>query len=254
MENRLFSYKSFLSESSNNKSLQIEGFEKARELLMVKYSGKYDWNPEINGLDFDSDLYITQKFKGKSLSELPFKIGDVGGMFDCSGSDNLQDLIGSPRSCFDFDASYCSLTTLQGSPEIVNSFNVEDNILINLKFSPKYVFGNFNVGNNLLADLNFGPRLILGEIKMLGNRRILSEKLGIEYSSMHKEIRKIYIKDGHVIEDEIAKEIEDDILKKNYPFNVLIKNPSYSKFMQEFKHDIEEWDDILTKGKDFGLI
>ncbi len=251
MENRLFSYKSFLAENSNDMSSQMEGFEMSRRSLMVQYAGKYDWNPEINGLDFDSELLITQKFKGKSLSELPFKIGDVGGIFDCSGLDNLQNLIGSPRSCFDFCASYCALTSLAGAPEIVNTFNVENNLLTSLKFGPKYVFGNFDIRDNMLSDLDFGPRLILGEVKMLGNRKKLG---GVEYSAMHKEIQKIYVKDGHIIEDEIAKQIEDDIAKKNYPFNVLIKNPAYSKFLGEFKKDIEEWDDILTKGKDFGLI
>lgn len=221
---------------------------------IVKYSGKYDWNPEINGLDFDQDLTITQKFKEKYLRNLPFKIGDIGGSFDCSGSDNLRDLTGSPRSCFDFDASYCSLGSLYGAPEVVNNFNVESNLLTNIKFAPKYIFGKFDLRDNMLSGLNFGPYLVQGEIMLLGNRRVMTENLGKLYGSMHKEIRSIYIKDGYLIEDKIVNEIERDILKKDFPFNVLIKDPEYAKFLGEFKKDIEEWEDIIKRGKDFGLI
>jgi hypothetical protein len=254
MENRLFSYKSFLVENSQDKSFQMEEFERCREMGIVKYSGKYDWNPEINGLDFDQDLTITQKFKDKSLSTLPFKIGDIGGNFDCSGSDNLQDLTGSPRSCFDFDASYCSLSSLYGAPDVVNSFNVESNLLTNIKSAPRYIFGKFDLRDNMISGLNFGPYLVQGEIMLLGNRRVMSEKLGKLYGDMHREIRSIYIRDGYLIEDKVVNEIERDILKKDFPFNALIKNPEYAKFLGEFKKDIEEWEDILKRGKDFGLI
>lgn len=254
MENRLFSYKSFLLENSQDKSSQMEEFERCLEMGIVKYSGKYDWNPEINGLDFDQDLTITQKFKEKYLRNLPFKIGDIGGNFDCSGSDNLRDLTGSPRSCFDFDASYCSLGSLYGAPEVVNSFNVESNLLTNIKFAPKYIFGKFDLRDNMLSGLNFGPYLVQGEIMLLGNGRVMTEKLGKLYGAMHKEIRSIYIKDGYLIEDKIVNEIERDILKKDFPFNVLIKDPEYAKFLGEFKKDIEEWEDIIKRGKDFGLI
>ena len=254
MENRLFSYKSFLVENSQDKSSQMEEFERCIELGIVKYRGKYDWNPAINGLDFDQDLTITQKFKGKSLLSLPFKIGDIGGNFDCSGSDNLQDLTGSPRSCFDFDASYCSLGSLYGAPEVVNTFNVESNLLANIKFAPKYIFGKFDLRDNMISGLNFGPYLVQGEIMLLGNRRVMTENLGKLYGAMHKEIRSIYIKDGYLIEDKVVNEIERDILKKDFPFNVLIKDPEYAKFLGEFKKDIEEWEDIIKRGKDFGLI
>lgn len=254
MENRLFSYKSFLVENSQDKSSQIEEFERCIELGIVKYRGKYDWNPAINGLDLDQNLTITQKFKGKSLLSLPFKIGDIGGNFDCSGSDNLRDLTGSPRSCFDFDVSYCALSSLYGAPEIVSSFNVESNLLTSLRFAPRYIFGNFDARDNMLSNLNFGPYLISGEIKILGNLKIMAEKLGQEYVNMHKDIRSIYMKEGYIIEDKIANEIERDIQKKDFPFNVLVKDPSRSKFLGEFKKDLEEWEDILKRGKDFGLI
>ena len=106
----------------------------------------------------------------------------------------------------------------------------------------------------MLSNLNFGPYLISGEIKILGNLKIMAEKLGQEYVNMHKDIRSIYMKEGYIIEDKIANEIERDIQKKDFPFNVLVKDPSRSKFLSEFKKDLEEWEDILKRGKDFGLI
>lgn len=253
MENRLFSYKSFLVENLQDKSLQIEKLESYIESGIVKYSGKYVWNQQINGLDFDEDLTITQKFKEKSLMSLPFKIGDISGNFDCSGSDNLQDLTGSPKSCFNFDASYCSLDSLFGAPEIVDDFNVESNLLKNIKFAPKYIFGKFDIGDNMISSLNFGPYLVQ-ELRVLGNRRVISENLGKLYCDMHEEIKRIYIQEGYLIEDKIVNEIERDILKKDFPFNILIKNPEYAKFLGEFKKDFEEWKDILPVFKDFGFI
>jgi hypothetical protein len=110
----------------------------------------------------------------------------------------------------------------------------------------------------MISSLNFGPYLVHGEIMLLGNRKVMSEKLGKLYGDMHREIRSIYnkvgYKEGYLIMEKVINEIERDILKKDFPFNVLIKNPEYAKFLGEFKKDIEEWEDILKRGKDFGLI
>lgn len=246
--------------SSSEKEKQIKAFEQCEKDGIVKFiptitgrigtpNREFFWSEKDHGIIFEGDLFITYKFEGKSLSELPFKMVIVSGEFDCSGI-YIEDLIGCPQNVTLINASHCTLKTLKGSPEMVGDFNVEGNLLTRISEGPDYVFGNFIVRENMLKSLDNGPLLIDGEIGLMGNPKINKEGLGILYDKMHKDIRNNY---GNGSWRSLQNDVKKDIEEKNYIHQILVKNPDYEKFLGRFKEEIGEWQ-FLKNTKQFGLI
>jgi hypothetical protein len=64
-----------------------------------------------------------------------------------------------------YDFSGCGLTSLHGSPKIVNhSLLLEDNLLQSLSEGPSIVEGDFSIGSNrLIQSLHDGPKVVHGD-------------------------------------------------------------------------------------------
>lgn len=126
-----------------------------RENKMVKNrDGSYDVNGDVD----ICRLYLT------SLEDLPYKLNKVAGHFDCS--DNiLTSLKGSPKIVNDdFDCQYNKLTSLEECPKIINGiFNCEVNMLTSLENAPTEVKKDFYCNNNLLVNLIGCPKIINGD-------------------------------------------------------------------------------------------
>ena len=61
----------------------------------------------------------------------------------------------------DLDLSGRGLTSLKGSPKIVNGdFNCKNNMLTSLKYSPVEVVGSFFCSNNKISSLEFSPKKV----------------------------------------------------------------------------------------------
>jgi len=269
-------YKSFIGSKlfENLENQQISAFKKAIEdgiILTDDVSAKslddhISWDSVNQSIDFDGNIQISYKFNGNSLEDLPFSFGKILGNFICRGVDSLKSLKGSPRFCYDFDASECSLRSLEGSPEACQNFSVNKNILRSIKGAPEYVFGDFDATNNLLKDLNFGPLIISGSCKLLGNAVLTKENIPIyliigdtdakKFGKMHREITYEYLISSSDLEKTYIKTqeaIDKAILDQSYVTNLITKNPDFSIFLGRFKKDLEELSFI--KGiKDFGII
>lgn len=257
MKNRLTSYKIFNENSDPKLSLKEQWMNAAEKALDEKLIVCYDgirWNEEEEWVDFLGDLQIGRNFKGSSIEELEFMIGNVEGSFYCHGH-SIKTLYGCPKSCFDFEASNCDLTSLIRSPRVVNNFNVNDNFLANLNNGPKFVFGNFWISRNILFNLQNGPYLITGDIETWGNERIQKNKDTEMFVEMHKKIKEHYYNGGKDGEIKVVERIENDIKNKAYAATVLSYNPYFDKYLTEFKDEIEEMgNDDLKRAKDFGII
>lgn len=83
-----------------------------------------------------------------NLEKLPIRFGDVSGNFYCDGN-KLTSLEGAPERVYSFDCSHNMLTSLKGAPKLVNgSFNCTYNNLTSLDGAPEYVLSDFNVSHN----------------------------------------------------------------------------------------------------------
>jgi hypothetical protein len=190
-------------------------------------------------------------------NEFTFKMGNIYGDFDCSGSDNLKNLIGGPKSCYDFNAEDCSLETLEGSPEVTHNFNVSNNLIRGLNGCTKYVFGDFNLTNNLIRSLDFGPLLITGTVTIQnGGHNLRLQKNGKSlirlFSEMHRFLTREYMSVGGSYKVKTTEKIEADIASGDYAYKLIVENPDYEVFLGDFTKDLKD-SDHLRPLKDVGL-
>ena len=98
-----------------------------------------------NAIYYEGDVDL----RGKGLTSIPIKFGDVSGTFDCSGI-GLTSLNNSPVSVGKFVCSNNNLTSLVGGPtQVRTSFNCSGNKLKNLVGGP--VRGDVRGLNNDIA-------------------------------------------------------------------------------------------------------
>jgi hypothetical protein len=266
----MLSYKSFKEYKlfENNQTDQVDGLIKLKESGIVSFGqGAWIWNPEKNRIDFNSNLRITPRFAGTSFLELPFRIGSVSGDFVCSRIDSLRSLEGGPIYVEgDFDASLCDLRSLEGSPEFCTNFNASQNLLRSIKGSPKIVMGDFDLSNNMINNLDFGPLMITGSCKLLGNAKVTkkegdSDSDAKKFSNMHRKITyDNLVIDGKNYGGEIPagfaksmEKIDNSIKDKTFFMNLIMEDPEYSKFLGNFKEEIDKLN-YIKKAKVIGII
>ena len=128
------SYKEFIKESTSS-----------IESICKKYGIRnYTINPD-GSIDVDDNVYLNSE----SLTKLPLKFRNVGGIFDCN---------------------YNKLTTLEGAPQSVGgSFYCSNNQLTTLEGAPQRVGGSFDCRNNQLVDFNGFPEDFEGIFYCVGN-------------------------------------------------------------------------------------
>jgi hypothetical protein len=104
--------------------------------------------------DYDGDLDF-ERMGLKSLTEIPLKIKNVNGRFNCS---------------------YNELVSLEGAPEIVQgNFDCYSNKLVSLEGAPDTIKGNFDCYSNKLVSLEGAPDTIQGDFRCSDNN-LLSDK------------------------------------------------------------------------------
>jgi hypothetical protein len=260
----MHSFKSFIGAKPlfllENKEEQFLNLDKCIEDKIVFLNGAYGWSEQRQTINFD-EITITDKFKGKSLEELPFKIGACRRFI--SNAPNVINLKGSPLEVKEMmDISYGELKSLEGCPEVVPDFTVDYNIINSLKGGPKFVGGNLNLENNLLENLDRGPYIILGRPRISYNPKL--EKIKVDdtnivtlFNKMHEEITRLYAfdKNGNAINSKqrIFKIVRDAIENGSYYPDIILKNPDYKIFLSDFSEVNKEWD-FLGGVKDFGII
>lgn len=255
-------YKSFVGEKlfENLEQSQINALIECEKKNIVSKVKGADWNEQTQSIDFRGSLKITHRFTGSSLKDLPFSIGDVDGDFNCSGIDSLKSLEGSPKFCYDFDASRCGLRSVQGAPEVCQNFMVSKNLIRSIKGAPEYIFGDFDASENMITNLDFGPLIITGSCKLLGNASLNYKNSNYQdarlFSKMHREITYEYMMSSTDLKKMYIKTqefIDKAILNQSYVTNLITKNPEFSKFLGRFKKDLEELY-FIKDVKDFGII
>jgi len=104
-----------------------------------------------------------------SLEGGPKEIGESSKYSVYSNSD-LKSLKGCPAEVGEFDASSCSLESLEGGPKIVNGdFRVGENKLNSLVGSPEVVRGKFICEYNDIKDLKGISLKLYGNLDLEGN-------------------------------------------------------------------------------------
>jgi hypothetical protein len=253
MKSFIHSFKSFVGYKPlfllENKEEQFLNLEKCIEDKIVFLNGAYGWSEQRQTINFD-ELTITDKFKGKSLDELPFKVGACRRFI--SHAPSIINLKGSPLEVKEMmDISYGELKSLDGCPEVVPDFTADYNVINSLKGGPKFVGGNFNLENNLLENLDYGPYIIIGKPRISYNPRL--ERVKVDnmnivtlFNKMHEDIARLYAFDenGEAIKSKqrIFENVRKAIEAKDYLSNILIKNPSYKIFLSGFGDDHKDWE------------
>jgi hypothetical protein len=239
----MYTYNSFLNTKKyhlNENQVKIDQEEAvsraiAEEKIIITDvpfpEGSWKWNRDSGDVDFGFDVKINDNIPIRSLKELGFTFGKVGGNFDCSGTE-ITDLIGSPKSCKNFDASNTNLKSLEGSPYMVYNFDVISCLIGSLKGAPKFVFGDFDLSNNMITDISGGPFLISGKINLLGNNWGKPNQVNYQlFRDMHKFITGEYMK---VSPRYAAEGVEEALQSKEYFINILSENVDYVQFFKEY--------------------
>jgi len=95
----------------------------------------------------------------------------VGKKFTCRGNNKLESLEFGPKKVGgDYYCSYCSLQSLDGSPEeIEGDFNFTNNLISSLKGGPRIVKGSFLGRLNNLYNLDGSPEVVGGDFTLAQN-------------------------------------------------------------------------------------
>ena len=164
----------------------------------------------INGvIDVDGNVKLTKGFMG-------LKFGKVTGNFDCS---------------------LCALTSLKGSPEIVNgAFNCSNNKLTNLEGSPKRVGGNFYCLFNIIPSLEGSPDYIGADF----------------YCTNRDGLRITSLKGLNVVKGDLAINANDDDKYLDKIYGEMQKGPSWELALAICKPNIpkDKWEEITDKPSD----
>jgi hypothetical protein len=125
------------------------------DTICEKYDIKnYTINSD-NSVDVDGDVYLC----GKKLKSIPLNFNIVNGYFDC-GNDNLTSLKGCPvRVGNGFSCYRNELTSLQYSPQYVESCNFycSMNKIESLQYCTELIRDNFSCIDNKLTSLEYHP-------------------------------------------------------------------------------------------------
>jgi hypothetical protein len=239
----MYTYNSFLNTKKyplNENQVKIDQEEAvsraiAEEKIILEDipfpEGAWKWNRDSGDIDFDFGVRINDDLPIKSLKELGFTFGKVGGDFDCSGTE-ITNLIGSPKSCKGFNASNTNLKSLKGSPYSVYNFDISNSLIGSLKGAPRFVFGDFNLKNNMITDVSDGPFLISGSIDLSGNNYGKPNPVNYQlFRDMHKFIMGEYMK---VSPRYAAEGVEEALQSKEYFINILSENIDYVQFFKEY--------------------
>ena len=236
----------------NNEYSEDSSMDKFQQCIKNQYIylsdfNRHKWNDITKSIDFQSDINILKSPDTLDL-DFGFKFGDVNGSFEVTAFDTIHYLKNGPSKTGDFIIKMHSLKKLEGSPWMVDNFDIGFNLINKLNGCPDYIRLDFNVGGNLLLDLDNGPLFIGGNIFTDGNKKINKEtnKLFIQ---MHRDIKKIYRK-NYI--NSIIFDIKKDVANKEYASKIMFYNPDYSIFLGRFKEEIEKLK-YLKKIKDFGL-
>jgi hypothetical protein len=208
-------------------------------------------NNDSNDIDFAYNVTINNDIEIKSIKDLGFTFGKVGGNFDCSGSEILN-LLGAPKSCKSFDASSTNLKSLKGSPYMVENFDVSNSLIGSLKGAPRFVFGDFNLKNNMITDISDGPFLISGSIDLSGNNYGKPNKPDYKlFRNMHKFIMGEYMT---VTPKYAVEAVEEAIQSKEYFINILSEDINYAQFFKGMISDTDLADAIVKLNPSPGVL
>jgi hypothetical protein len=108
-----------------------------------------------NTVDVDGNVY----FRDDNIKLLPVNFNIVNGYFKCYNC-NLTSLKGAPKSVGNtFNCDKNKLTSLQYSPEVLESgdYDCNSNIIKSLKYITSPIPGDLNVEYNKLTSLEFCP-------------------------------------------------------------------------------------------------
>ncbi len=213
-------------------------FNKIIQKQLIKY--------KIKKLKIETPYEITDNlvvnFNGnvnladKGLTEIPFKMGEIKGDFNC-GNNKLKSLINGPSVVSgdyfcdgnllyslegvaliignNFDCSFSLLKSLSHGPTHVGkNYNCSNNQLINLEGVPKVIYGDFNCFKNVLESLKDGPEIVK-EVYYCNENPIKTWVYlpkEVQYFRWHKER-----KDPILSFDDVCKlkEIEDNYSELN---------------------------------------
>ena len=89
------------------------------------YKNKLKFNFDTNPITIDYDGDIELNWKVDSLTNGLFQWGNIGGNFNCSGT-NITSLKGAPKKCIDFYCSGTDIESLEGCPENVFEFKCKN--------------------------------------------------------------------------------------------------------------------------------
>ena len=259
----MFTYNSFLNTkkySLNENQLKMDQEEAvsraiAEEKIILADipfpEGAWKWNKDSGDIDFDFGVIINNDIQIRSIKDLGFTFGKVGGDFDCSGSE-IVNLLGAPKICKSFDASNTNLKSLKGSPYMVESFDVSSALIGSLKGAPRFVFGDFNLKNNMITDISDGPFLISGSINLSGNNYGKPNQPNYKlFHNMHKFIMGEYM----TITPRYAVEaVEKAIQSKEYFINILSEDINYAQFFKGMISDTDLADAIIKLNLSPGVL
>jgi|694.fasta_scaffold00852_47 hypothetical protein len=225
--------------------------EKKIILTDVPFYNSWKLNNDSNDIDFAYNVTINNDIEIKSIKDLGFTFGKVGGNFDCSGSEILN-LLGAPKSCKSFDASSTNLKSLKGSPYMVENFDVSNSLIGSLKGAPRFVFGDFNLKNNMITDISDGPFLISGSIDLSGNNYGKPNKPDYKlFRNMHKFIMGEYMT---VTPKYAVEAVEEAIQSKEYFINILSEDINYAQFFKGMISDTDLADAIVKLNPSPGVL
>jgi hypothetical protein len=171
------SYSTDDGKTFENVEKNIEYLKKVSVIQTTKFEPNSKIRPEDYGIvsyDFTKDGFLNVfedvYLMDRNITKIPFKFGHVYGNFNCS-SNSLTSLKGSPRIVEGtFDCSNNRLTSLKDGPETVGYYLCYSNKLTSLIGSPKEVGDTFDCNYNLLTTLEGGPKIVGNKFKCNENK------------------------------------------------------------------------------------
>lgn len=162
--------------------------------------------------DGSIDLFGDVNIANQGLTEIPVKINEVQGFFDCSNN-KLTNLINMPKAVMRH--FYCrdnNLVSLKGCPELIGgSLYAEGNNITSLDFLPKQIKNSIHLQSN--------PVRVLDGIKGLPLKTSSSFYIHMSNKSFSKEDIEFYLNNLEKIQlkDELRNSLESkgNIIKNN---------------------------------------
>jgi len=184
-----------------------------------------------------------------SISDLGIEFEAIYGTLEIhpKGQKSLLSTSGFPRFCGKLVIHYPDFGAMGGETEICHTLEIENGNLRTLKGLPKIKGGDLIIDSCLLRNLNNGPFLISGNINIRYNPGLKPDEI-MEFKDMHNYIRLKYNSKSR---EKLLEMINLD--KEEYVWYILLKNPSWIKFLDNFSENIKD-KEYLTRIQGFGLI